>query len=176
MLQTSVSIFKVDQDNVAVQTGVHPDDAARAVYAAAENVSSEGYELEVIGQPIKGLNINAGYSEFKVKADDSVSLDVNTNQPRKQANIFSTYNLVDLMPELTLGGGINWQDKIYENDIVQDSYQLVSIMGRYDVNNNMKVQLNIENLLDEKYYSYINSGQVRYGAPVNWKLAVSYNF
>jgi outer membrane receptor for ferric coprogen and ferric-rhodotorulic acid len=111
-----------------------------------------------------------------VKADDSVSLDVNTNQPRKQANIFSTYNLLDLMPELTLGGGINWQDKIYENDIVQDSYQLVSIMGRYDVNNNMKVQLNIENLLDEKYYSYINSGQVRYGAPVNWKLAVSYNF
>lgn len=176
MLQTSVAIFKVDQDNVAVQTGVHPDDATRAVYEAAENVNSEGYELEVIGQPIKGLNLSAGYSEFKLTADDSVSLDVNTNHPRKQANIYSSYNFVDLMPELTLGGGINWQDKIYENDIVQDSYQLVSLMGRYDVNNNVKVQLNIENLLDEKYYSYINSGQVRYGAPANWKLAVSYNF
>lgn len=86
MLQTSVSMFKVDKDNVAVQTGTHSDDATRAVYKAAENVVSKGYELEVIGQPIKGLNINAGYSEFKVSTDDSVSLDVNTNHPRKQAN------------------------------------------------------------------------------------------
>jgi outer membrane receptor for ferric coprogen and ferric-rhodotorulic acid len=176
MLQTSVSVFKVDQNNVAVQTGTHPDDATRAIYAAAENVISKGYELEVIGQPIDGLNINAGYSEFKVSADDSVSLDVNTNQPRKQVNVFATYKLVNSIPKLTLGGGVNWQDKTYENDIVQDAYKLISLMGRYDINNDVQVQFNVDNLLDEKYYSYINSGQVRYGAPANWKLAVKYNF
>jgi outer membrane receptor for ferric coprogen and ferric-rhodotorulic acid len=176
MLQTSFSVFKVDQDNVAVQTGTHPDDATRAVYEAAENVISKGYELEVIGQPIKGLNINAGYSEFKVSADDSVSLDVNTNHPRKQANLFTTYNFVNVMPKLTLGGGVNWQDKTYEDDIVQGAYKLVSLMGRYDINSDIQVQFNVNNLLDEKYYIYINSSQIRYGAPANWKLGVKYDF
>jgi len=36
------------------------------------------------------------------------------------------------------------------------------------------VQLNLNNVLDEKYYNYINASQVRFGAPANWKLNVKY--
>lgn len=174
-LQTAVSVFNIEQQNVAVEVGKHPDDATRSVYDAAEKVTSKGYELEVIGQPMKGLNINAGYSQFEISADDSVTLDVNTNHPRKQANVFTTYNLVTLMPELTLGGGINWQDETSDGGIEQDAYTLVNLMGRYEVNNDLQVQLNVNNVLDETYYNYINAGQVRYGAPANWKLSLKYN-
>lgn len=77
------------------------------------------------------------------------------------------------MPKLTLGG-VNWQDNTYEDDIVQGAYKLVNLMGRYDINNDVQVQFNVNNLLDEKYYT--NSSQISYGAPANWKLGVKYNF
>jgi outer membrane receptor for ferric coprogen and ferric-rhodotorulic acid len=175
MLQTAVSVFNIEQDNLAIEVGKHPDDATRAVYDAAENVTSKGYELEVTGQPINGLNINAGYSQFKLSADDSVTLDVNSSHPRKQANLFTTYNFVNHLPNLTLGGGVNWQDETSEGSIVQDAYTLVNLMGRYEVSNDVQLQLNVNNLLDEKYYSYINASQVRYGAPANWKLSLKYS-
>jgi len=99
---------------------------------------------------------------------------VNTNHPRKQFNLFATYNLVNTLPKLTLGGGVNWQDETSELDIVQEEYALVNLMGRYAVSQNLDVQLNLNNVLDEKYYNYINASQVRFGAPANWKLNVKY--
>jgi len=174
MLQTAVSVFEIKQSNFPVEAGTLPSNPNFTLYKASEEVTSTGFELEVIGQPMSGLNINAGYSEFDVDAKSNLALDVNTNHPRKQFNLFTTYNLVELMPKLTLGGGVNWQDKTYENDIVQSEYALVNLMGRYEINKDVQVQLNVNNLLDEKYYNYINSNQVRYGAPVNWKLNVKY--
>lgn len=171
-LQTSASVFRIEQDNLAVSAGPHPDDASRTVYINAEGVTSEGFEIEAIGQPLDGLKVNAGYSQFEAK--DAKNVKVNTNHPRKQLNLFATYNLVNTLPKLTLGGGVNWQDETSESDIVQEEFTLVNLMGRYAVSQNLDVQLNLNNILDEKYYNYINASQVRYGSPANWKLNLKY--
>jgi len=174
MLQTSASVFRIKQDNLAVidPVNIHPTDPTKTVYINAEGVTSEGFEIEAIGQPLDGLKVNAGYSQFEAK--DANSAKVNTNHPRKQFNLFATYNLVNTLPKLTLGGGVNWQDETSELDIVQEEYALVNLMGRYAVSQNLDVQLNLNNVLDEKYYNYINASQVRFGAPANWKLNVKY--
>lgn len=172
MLQTSASVFRIEQDNLAVAAGLHPDDAARTVYINAEGITSEGFEIEAIGQPLDGLKVNAGYSQFEAK--DANNVKVNTNHPRKQFNLFTTYNFVNTLPKLTVGGGVNWQSETYDLDLVQEEYTLVNLMGRYALSQNLDVQLNLNNVLDEKYYNYINYGQIRYGAPANWKLNVKY--
>lgn len=171
-VQTAVAVFRIEQDNLAVEVGDHPTDPGRKIFEAIEGVTSEGFELEIIGQPTEGLNLNAGYSQFK--ATDKDENEVNTNHPRKQFSLFATYNFVDLLPRLTLGGGVNWQDKTYQGDIVQNEYALTNLMGRYEVSSKFDVQLNLNNIFDEKYYNYINSSQVRYGAPANWKLNFKY--
>ena len=52
-------------------------------------------------------------------------------------------------------------------------------MARYNINEAMKVQANVNNLFDEKYYNYMTAGSsnlYRYGAPRSVSVSFSYNF
>lgn len=183
MLHTSFAIFKIDQDNLA-QDDIDEDgtvyyvpgsDMLTVAQRGAQGVESYGFEFEVVGNPVEGWDITAGYSQFE--AEDAADNKVNTAHPRKQAQVFTTYNFVKTIPELTVGGGVNWQSKTTEGSVAQDSYTLVNLMARYQVTDNFNVQLNANNLFDEKYYAYISSNnQVQFGNPRNVTLSVKYNF
>ena len=176
-----MAIFRIDQDNLAQNDNgyIVPGTVNTIAQYAAQGTISEGYEVEVVGQPIEGWNINAGYSQFT--AQDANDLDVNTDSPRKQFKLFTTYNLSSLLPELTVGGGINWQGETSLGSdtakINQDSYALINLMARYQFSEAMNLQLNVNNLTDEKYYSYLSSnGQFRYGDPRNVTANLKYRF
>lgn len=183
-LHTTVSLFQINQDNLAViDPNFVPNAEQQVAYYGADGTESEGYELEVVGKPMEGWNISAGYSQFK--AEDANGLKVNTDSPRKQFKLFTTYQFVDLLPELTIGGGINWQSKTYAEGggtrLEQKAYSLVNLMARYDLAENMNVQLNAANLLDEKYYNYMTVWgsaytQYRYGTPRNITASFNYSF
>lgn len=185
-LHTSVAIFQINQDNLAtLDTGspLLPDGSQP--YRAADGTESKGFEIEIVGQPVEGWDISGGYSQFE--AEDQEGKKVNTEAPRKQFKLFTTYNFIDSLPELTIGGGVNWQSEIYSNggatynsiEVKQGSYTLVNLMARYSFNEQMNVQVNIDNLLNEKYYNYITAGyynQYRYGAPSNVTVGFNYKF
>ena len=180
-LHTAVSFFKIEQDNLAQpDIGFEiPGNPNSQASFAAEGATSEGFEIEIVGQPVEGWNIHAGYSYFD--AEDANDVAVNTDQPRKQLKLFTTYQFVDTLPELTIGGGVNWQDEIYSingsNRLEQDAYALTSLMARYAFNDNLNAQLNVNNLFDETYYTQIGFfNQYRYGTPRNMELRVTYSF
>lgn len=178
-LHTNIALFQINQDNLAVQDPNHtPTPEQLIAYYGADGTESEGFELEVVGKPLDGWNISAGYSQFK--AEDAYGNKVNTDNPRKQFKLFTTYQFVDLLPELTIGGGVNWQSEIYGDvgtiRMTQKSYSLVNLMARYDLADNMNLQLNIANLLDKKYYSYLAYGSYRYGTPRDITLSFNYSF
>jgi len=179
-LQTSVALFKVAQDNLAQSTGeVFPDKPTEFIYYAAQGVESKGFELEVIGNVTDAWAISAGYSQYK--AEDATGVEVNTDHPRKKLNLFTTYNLAAVLDGLTVGGGVNWEDQQYNGTgaqrLVQDSYTLVSLMARYQLNPELSLQLNVDNLFDEKYYSQIGFfEQYGYGSPRSFSLGASYSF
>lgn len=179
-LHTTVAIFQINQDNLAEATGsMSPGN--RPVSRAIDGTESKGFELEVVGKPLEGWNISAGYSQFK--AEDAYGGNVNTDSPRKQFKLFTTYQFVDLLPELTIGGGINWQSETSAAgdgvQLTQAAYSLTNLMARYDIADNMNLQLNVANLFDKKYYNYMTAWgdaytQYRYGTPRN--VAVSFNY
>lgn len=181
-LQTSVAIFDIQQDNLAVEDPNYvPTAEQMSAYYGAEGTQSYGFEFEIMGEPVAGWNVSAGYSQFK--AEDADDIKVNTDAPRKQFKVFTTYQFVDNLPELTIGGGINWQSETYAQGstarVEQDAYTLVNLMARYDINDSMDLQLNVNNLFDEKYYSYVSAGfynNYRYGTPQNASLSFSYKF
>ncbi|KXI30073.1 TonB-dependent siderophore receptor [Paraglaciecola hydrolytica] len=180
-LHTSFALFRIDQDNLG-QTDVGyivPGTVNTQAQYAAQGTVSEGFEIEIVGEPIDGWNINAGYTQFN--AEDAGGTEVNADHPRKQFKLFTTYNLLDLLPALTIGGGLNWQDDTYSENgtirIDQDAYTVVNLMAKYAINERTQVQLNLNNLLDEKYYSQIGFfDQYRYGAPKNVTLNLQYHF
>ncbi|RVT43047.1 TonB-dependent siderophore receptor [Rheinheimera sediminis] len=181
-VQTAVAIFKIDQDNLAQPIGTFPREEGRPVetmYRAAQGVESRGFELELIGRLTESWNISAGYSQFK--AEDAAGTEVNTDHPRKKLNLFTTYDFVNELEGLVIGGGISWEDQQYSGTapkiLRQDAYSLVSLMARYEVTPQLSVQLNVDNLFDETYYSQIGFfDQYGYGTPRNFTLGATYAF
>ena len=186
-LQTSIAIFKIDQDNLA-QTdtgffipGVNPPTEASF---AAQGTTSKGFEVEVLGQPAPNWNISLGYSLFE--AEDANGNDVNTDHPRQLFNLFTTYTFDDVMEGLTLGGGVDWRSENYSDSFdgvgnpfrfQQDAYALVSLMARLNVTDRVQLQANVENLFDETYYSQIGFyQQYRYGQERNFTIGASFQF
>ena len=186
-LHASLALFRIEQDNLAQDDEgfIVPGSSNTQASYAAQGTTSKGFEIEVVGQPIDGWNINLGYSQFQ--AHEADGNDVNTDHPRKQLKLFTTYQLLTLMPSLTVGGGINWQDETYANvtnpvtgqadNLTQDAYTLASLMARYDITEQLDVQLNVDNLFDKKYYSQVGFfSQYRYGEPRSFSLGLNYRF
>ncbi|WP_040555236.1 TonB-dependent siderophore receptor [Rheinheimera sp. A13L] len=181
-VQTAVAVFKVDQDNLAQPIGTFPPVGGRpaeTMYSAAQGVESKGFEVELIGRLTDSWNISAGYSQFK--AEDAAGTEVNTDHPRKKLNLFTTYDFVNELEGLVIGGGISWEDEQYSGTapkiLRQDSYSLVSLMARYEVTEQLSVQFNVDNLFDETYYSQIGFfDQYGYGTPRNFTLGATYSF
>lgn len=187
-LQTSVAVFRIEQDNLAqvdvgyFVPGVTPPANA---YFGAEGATSDGFEFEVTGQPLEGWNVNFGYSQFE--AEDASGAKVNTDHPRRLLKLFTTYRLPGTLDRLVVGGGVNFISRSYSEGVnpvtaapfrfEQEAYTLVSLMARYELTEALEVQINAENLLDETYYSQIGFfSQYRYGAPRNATVSLRYRF
>lgn len=151
------------------------------VFLAGEQ-QAKGLELGLTGAISDDLNLIAGYTwqETEVTKDFNPDTQGNglTAAPEHSASVWLTYGL----DALTLGGGVQyssgnvfWRQNraFYESG---DLY-LVSLMASYDISEQLRVQLNADNLTDEEYVSdYSARGHFRPGAGRNIKLGVRYSF
>ena len=107
---------------------------------------------------------------------------MNPNLPRTSVKLFTSYRL-PVMPELTVGGGVNWQNRVYKDTATpygtfraeQGSYALVDLFTRYQVTKNFALQGNVNNLFDKTYDTNID-GSIVYGEPRNFSITASYQF
>ncbi|ARU59483.1 putative TonB-dependent receptor [Oleiphilus messinensis] len=185
-LNGSLAVFQILQDNVAQPDGdkLVPGTIAQA-YVQAEGAESRGYEIEVAGEVSPGLQLSLGWSQFT--ASDANGRAVNTSHPRRLLKVFSKYQFQGDLQGLAVGAGVNWQSGNYTNGtnpvtgegekLEQDAYALVSLMAKYAFNKELSAQLNVNNLLDETYYSQIGFySQLAYGAPRNASVSLKYAF
>ncbi|WP_288132804.1 TonB-dependent siderophore receptor [Microbulbifer sp.] len=186
-LQTTVSVFDILQDDVGQPDGNFPVPGIEnsQAYYAAKGAGSQGYELEVVGELMPGWDLSFSYTNFD--AEDAAGNAVNTSQPEELLKLFTTYRFADRLEGLTVAGGVNWQGRNYTDTInaatkaperlTQDAYSLVSLMARYQFTEQLSGQLNLDNLLDETYYSQIGFyNQVEFGEPRNITASVNYRF
>ncbi|WP_250463340.1 TonB-dependent siderophore receptor [Microbulbifer litoralis] len=186
-LQTTVSVFDILQDNLGQPDGNFPVPGIEnsQAYYAAEGANSQGYELEVVGELMPGWDLSFSYTNFD--AEDADGNAVNTNQPSELLKLFTTYRFSGELDGLTLAGGVNWQGRNYTDTtnpatgqperLQQDAYSLVSLMARYQFTEQLSGQLNVDNLLDEEYYSQIGFyNQLEYGEPRNFNASLNYRF
>ena len=186
-LQTTVAVFDIVQDDLGQPDGnfIVPGSDNSQAYIAAEGANSTGYELEVVGQLTPGWDVSFSYTSFDV--EDASGTEVNTDNPRELLKLYSTYRFSGALDRLTLAGGINWQGREYMNAtnpvlgvserLEQEAFSLVSLMARYDITADLSAQLNVDNLLDETYYSQIGFySQLEYGQPRNITATLRYSF
>ncbi|MBN6151803.1 ferric-rhodotorulic acid/ferric-coprogen receptor FhuE [Xanthomonas sp. AmX2] len=176
-LNASLSVFRIEQDNVAQATTEFVQGTSETAYIAAKGTVSRGFEFELNGELTPGWNATFGASRYVAK--DAGGTDINTQLPQTTIKFYSSYTPRSVS-ELTFGGGVNWQNGIYYTDAVygrfeQDAYALVSAFARYRLSPEFSVQVNLNNLLDKKYYAQIY-GYGAWGEPRNGSLTFTWSF
>ena len=174
-LNASMSVFLTQQDNVAEKIGsIKIGDEFKDVYSSTDSVESKGFEIELDGKITNNWDMSFGVAHFN--AEDANGKKVQTTAARTSANLFTKYTL----DKWSLGGGLNYKSEAYKDEaagrITQDAYVLANLMAAYQVDQNIKLQLNVNNLFDEKYYEGLGKNSMVYGAPRNATLTFRYQF
>ena len=193
-LNASLAVFRVDQENRAVQVFV-PNCPQSSCYEASGEIRSQGIDFELRGALTDNWQIGGGYTYARTHTikdaanPQNVNKQFDTDTPEHLFKLTTRYNFQGPLEKLRVGGNISWQSRMY-NDIElldggnyrlkQGAYAVTDLMAGYRVNDNLDLQLNANNIFDRKYYSTIaNSvsyGGDSYGTPRNMMLTAKYTF
>lgn len=152
-LNASAAYFSMQQDNFAVKEGNILNPNGNQAYKAVDGAEVKGFDLTLAGEILPQWNVQAGYTY--TDAEDNQGNPLATDIPKQMFKVFSSYQY----DKWTVGGGLNWQSKIYENNAKglaaelnkQERYTLVNLMGRYQIQPDLSVGLNINNLFNKEY-------------------------
>ncbi|WP_206483635.1 TonB-dependent siderophore receptor [Thalassotalea sp. G2M2-11] len=154
-------------------------------YIGVEGISSSGFELDIAGEPIEGLQTSAGYTDFNIKGDDTVA----NYTPSKLFKLAASYQIPHTNG-LSIGANIQWQDDIKRlqgvvaepfdhagSEIIakQKAYALINLMAKYQVSDNLLISFNANNVTDEKYLNSLYWAQGYYGAPSNYSISATWS-
>jgi outer membrane receptor for ferric coprogen and ferric-rhodotorulic acid len=180
-LTASVALYKVEEDNVAapdpVNTGLLPDGTLPSI--GIKGAKTRGYEIELNGKPSDALTVFLSYTYNDAERADGSPL-----SPFLPESMMRASALYDVNDKTRFGLNINWQSDISlpaagpnGETFEQGSYAVVSLMGSYEISNDWKLNANINNVLDEKYFSSIDFfNQGFFGAPRNVEVSVRYSW
>lgn len=180
-LTTTFAVFRIEQDNVGEANGnTMVDGTSEQAYTATKGAVSKGAEFEINGAVTDNLKVTFGATRYVARDSDGR---FNSRMPQTQFKLFSRYQL-PMLPELTVGGGVNWQNRTFQDVTGADgettrvytgSYPLANLFARYQVSKQLAVQANVENLFDREYYSWLSDYAV-YGEPRSYSVSLSYAF
>lgn len=145
----------------------------------------QGFEAQIQGQIMDQWNISAGYSFLvgDVVNDGGVSQGeiMDGRRPRElPESTFSIWNNYQVSDQIGLGLGLTHQGKSFadtSNTTTLPSYTRLDAAAYYDVNDTLRLQVNIENLTDTDYFPNGHTDdQISVGAPLNARFTVSGKF
>jgi outer membrane receptor for ferric coprogen and ferric-rhodotorulic acid len=183
-LNTSLALFRIDQENRAQEDLAHPCAGAPVsswCYVAQGEVRSEGVEAEISGSLLPQWQVFAGYTFNTTKyVRDQINQGKSfmTQTPRHILRVWTNYQLSGDWSDFSIGAGINAQSSYYSESgdvrAEQSAYAILNARLAYRVNDRFSAALNVNNLLDKTYFAAINGigyGSV-YGDPRNVMLTL----
>ncbi len=177
-LNASAAIFQTRKNNLAVPDGGMTPTGEDS-YVATDHTRTRGWEVEVAGELLPGWSLQAGYGRALTRDSDGNRLV--TDAPKETLKLFTTWTPRS-MQDLTIGGGLYWQSKVYSGWIDESwvpigtikPYTVVNLMSRYRINRNLSVTVNLNNLFDTVYR--VDETGHDYGAPRNLHATLKYQF
>ncbi|MEL6688306.1 MAG: TonB-dependent siderophore receptor [Pseudomonadota bacterium] len=170
----TAAVFQNDQ-TVAARNDVDPEEFE------IRGLEVQGFEVQLQGQVTDVLFVTAGYSYLDGETDNG--LEAPRELPEHMASIWAGYQVTD---QFGLGLGMTYQDEsfITDRDFAKvgahptlPSYTRFDAAAFYDVTDDLRLQVNIENLTDTLYFPNSHSThQVTVGRPLNARFTVSGRF
>jgi len=173
-LALTTAVYQLDRTNVAV---TDPADPTRLVLVDGQNV--QGAEIELHGRLLTGWEFVAGYAhqDSEIEAPAANKDKVLAQVPR---NKFSVWNKYQFNQQWGVGLGLTAQSASFvaiDNKVSLPGFGRLDAAVFYTPTNNLRMQLNVENLTDKHYAaSAHNNNNIMPGSPANARLSLSYKF
>jgi len=165
-LNATAAVFDIRRTNVPT---TDPVDSAFSV--AAGVVQSRGFDLTVAGELAPGLRAIGTYTHVDAAVARDNAIPVGTRLANIPANSFAMQAVYEVqggdLRGLGFGGGLTVVGKRAAgtalSTFTMPAYTLVNLISYYQVTPDVRVYLNVDNLLDETYYD--RAFQNRYATP-----------
>ena len=194
----TAAIFEIEQSSpqeappvIDPATGLIIDANAGTLVIVDSQV--RGFEAQFNGQITDNWSVVAGYSYLE--GDQVATSDVlNANNevviaqgeenglrlrelPAHTVNLWSNYQVTS---RFGLGGGLTFQDESFAdngNNVTLPSFVRLDAAAFYDISDQLRLQVNIENLTDTQYFPNAHTANnITVGEPINARFTVSGRF
>lgn len=173
-LSATVEAYRLDRTNVAI---ANPNNPMQSLLVDGQRV--QGLELGIAGQLTDKWHVMAGYAyqDSEVQVPGAQNGNALGQVPK---NAVSLWNRYDFTPQWGVGLGAIYQDAVYvstDNAVTLPSFTRFDAAVFYTINATVRLQLNVENLFDETYFTSAHSNtNILPGSPRAMRLGMNFRF
>ena len=140
----------------------------------------QGVELELDGSPLEQLDIIAGYTYLDTEVERGADEATFVLMPDHQFSLWTKYAFESgLLDRVSVGAGVTaFSDFSSLQGVEAPGYAVVDAMVGYQFTDRLSGAVNVNNLLDKKYYNRVGStGTFNfYGEPTSVVGSLRYDF
>lgn len=176
-LSATAALYQLDRSNIAVSD---PSDPSKSILVDGQR--SRGLELGLSGKLSRDWSMMAGYAyqDAKITKTQSATALAGATLAQVPRHSASLWNRYDFSPVVGVGLGVVYRSALYastDNTVTIPGFTRLDAALFYTISKNLKMQLNIENLLDKKYYAFANSNNnITPGSPRALRVSLNASF
>ena len=171
-LAVTAAVFQLDRKNIVIANPNIPGESL-----LVDGQRTDGVELGISGQVTDAWSIQGGYAWQDGELTDQLG---GTTLAQLPEHVASLWNRYDFSPAWGVGLGVVYQSDMYaaaDNAVTLPSFTRVDAGVYYTLSEHLRMQLNVENLLDERYYPNAhNNNNITPGSPLAVRVGVTANF
>lgn len=182
----TAAVYQLDRKNVAVTDPA--SDPANPTLMLVDGQRTRGIELGMSGNITEAWSVMAAYAyqDGEILSRQSGTVDKGARLASVPENTFSLWNRYDFSPMWGVGLGVSYRDEMFaavENlaqpasNVTLPDYTRVDAAVFFTLNERLRAQLNIENLLDEEYFATAHSNNnIMPGSPLAARVSFVASF
>lgn len=160
-LSVTGAVFRIEKTNLRIP--LNPDAASADQVLVLDGLARvDGVEFGVAGALTDKWQIFAGYSYLQSEILNTTNgAERGRALPSTPHNNFNLWTSYAITPDLTIGGGVQFQDDAFANTTntaYVPAFWKFDAMAAYKVTKNSTLQLNVYNIGDAMYYAQYYSG------------------
>jgi len=172
-LSLTGALFRLERDSV---TTVDPLDPGNALIL--DGTLTRGIELQAVGALTDRWTVNAGFSYLNGEVRGGDDDGNRTRQTPK--TMFSAWSRYQASDRLAFGLGLAHQGAMFateDNTVESPAFTRVDAAVFYDLSEAVRIQVNLENLLNTDYFPDAHSNDnISTGEPINARFTLSGRF
>ncbi|MDP3746103.1 MAG: TonB-dependent siderophore receptor [Phenylobacterium sp.] len=175
-LMLSAAVYQLDRDNTTARDPLNP-----SVTVQTGSQRTKGFEVGVSGKITEVWEIVGGYAHQEAEITSAtVAAPVGRKAALTPQNTLSLWNKYRMADAWAVGLGLIYQGEMFaaiDNAVTLPSFTRVDAAVFHDLTEHVKVQVNVENLLDEDYFPTAHSNNnITPGAPRTIRASLTARF